>query len=158
MGTLPLAQSPVSNAHPLEGPHFFFFAPWRAGCPRWLWDPVACTQVGVFVGHQDWVNCLAFRPDGKQLLSGGSGGTLWLWDVATKSKQAGPGRVFLYAGLGLPLSLSLCIKLCGRLVCLNCSIIGRILPLRSGGTRKASKAWALGFRELILRESVHVLE
>jgi WD40 repeat protein len=34
-------------------------------------------------GHQDWVLCVAFSPNGKQLASGSKDDTIKLWDVAT---------------------------------------------------------------------------
>ena len=42
-------------------------------------------EVAVFpqLGHSDYVNSVAFSPDGKYALSGSRDNTLKLWDVAT---------------------------------------------------------------------------
>jgi WD40 repeat protein len=40
-------------------------------------------EVRSFKGHSDWVNSIAFSPDGKQILSGSSDRTVRLWDVAS---------------------------------------------------------------------------
>jgi WD40 repeat protein len=56
----------------------------------WLsrWDPVIRVwEVATgrlrfrLAGHQDTVNCLAFSPDGKLLLSGSNDGTALVWDL-----------------------------------------------------------------------------
>ena len=39
-------------------------------------------------GHSDWVNALAFSPDGGMLASGSSDGTLILWEAGVDAWQA----------------------------------------------------------------------
>src|SRR6266545_8026626 len=41
-----------------------------------------------FEGHQSFVHCVAFTPDGKKALSGGFDGTGILWDVRTGKQLA----------------------------------------------------------------------
>ena len=39
-------------------------------------------------GHVDQVNCVAFSPDGMQIVSGVDDKSVWIWSVATgKSKH-----------------------------------------------------------------------
>ena len=40
--------------------------------------------IAAFEGHTDWVLSMSFSPDGITFASGGSGGTIKLWDVVTK--------------------------------------------------------------------------
>jgi len=48
-----------------------------------LWDLEAGVERQRFEGHVDWVNDVAFSPDGKTVLSGSGDGTLVLWSVET---------------------------------------------------------------------------
>ncbi|MEG4520113.1 MULTISPECIES: WD40 domain-containing protein [unclassified Microcoleus] len=42
-----------------------------------------CSQpIQTLTGHQDWVESVAFSPDGKMLASGSWDRTIALWDVA----------------------------------------------------------------------------
>jgi len=50
------------------------------------WEMATGNEFGMMLtGHQDLVNCLAFSPDGKQLVSGSSDQTLKIWDLHTGS-------------------------------------------------------------------------
>jgi hypothetical protein len=46
--------------------------------------PPMTDQIGAFVGHDDLAMCVAFTPDGKQLLTGSYDRKMRLWDVATR--------------------------------------------------------------------------
>ena len=48
-----------------------------------LWDLESMTELRRFEGHTDWINGVAFAPDGTTALSGSGDATLILWDVAT---------------------------------------------------------------------------
>jgi WD40 repeat protein len=47
-------------------------------------DLESWTQAGVLAGHEGWVPCLEFTPDGRRALSGSVDGTLILWDVTSR--------------------------------------------------------------------------
>ncbi len=53
-----------------------------------LYDAATGQQVQSFPGHTGEVNCAAFRPDGRQLLTGSDDGTARLWDVASGGELA----------------------------------------------------------------------
>ncbi|HEY83786.1 MAG TPA: PQQ-binding-like beta-propeller repeat protein, partial [Chloroflexi bacterium] len=48
-----------------------------------LWDLTTRTELRRFDGHTDWVNGVAFSPDGKTILSSSGNGALILWNVET---------------------------------------------------------------------------
>ena len=48
-----------------------------------LWDLENGTEKARLEGHTDWVNSVAFSPDGETALSGSGDATIILWDVAT---------------------------------------------------------------------------
>jgi WD40 repeat protein len=48
-----------------------------------LWDLATDKEVGKLTGHTQWITCVNFSSDGKQLLSGSYDGTLRIWDVQT---------------------------------------------------------------------------
>jgi WD40 repeat protein len=56
-----------------------------------LFDPATDRQVRVLRGHAKEVRCVAFSPDGTQLVSGG--GELKVWDVATGQELLSLGSV-----------------------------------------------------------------
>lgn len=66
-----------------------------------LWDAVTGEKIGSFdasSGH--WppaVNSVAFSPDGKHALSGGSDGSIRVWDIASRSELK---RLRAHSGLG----------------------------------------------------------
>src|SRR6266446_4459650 len=43
---------------------------------------------GTLRGHQGWVLCVAFAPDGKTLVTGGQDGSVRLWDSSTRKERA----------------------------------------------------------------------
>lgn len=48
-----------------------------------LWDINTGKEIRTLIGHTNWVNSVAFSPDGKLLLSGGADCTIKLWQVHT---------------------------------------------------------------------------
>jgi WD40 repeat protein len=50
-----------------------------------LWEVATGKPAGEWKGHADWVLCLCYSADGKQLISGGYEGAL-LWDAAAGAK------------------------------------------------------------------------
>ena len=49
-----------------------------------LWGTSAITRVGVLSGHDSTVGTVAFAPGGKTIASGDEGGSIKLWNVATR--------------------------------------------------------------------------
>jgi WD40 repeat protein len=50
-----------------------------------LWEVASGREVRTLTGHTDWVNSVAFSPDGRLLASGSADYTIKLWEVATGS-------------------------------------------------------------------------
>ena len=55
---------------------------------RLRWEAATGKERATFRGHTNWVNSVAFSPDGKTLASGSWDRTIKLWDVATGKQQA----------------------------------------------------------------------
>src|SRR5262249_55656253 len=52
-----------------------------------VWDLQSMTKRATLTGHFGQVNCVAFSPDGKTLVSGGSDGTVRFWNVADRKME-----------------------------------------------------------------------
>ena len=48
-----------------------------------LWDVASGQEIKTFKGHTEAIFCVAFSPDGAQIVSGSGDNTLRLWDVAS---------------------------------------------------------------------------
>jgi hypothetical protein len=48
-----------------------------------LWNAESGTCIRTLTGHDDFINCVAFSPDGSALLSGDLSGSVCVWDIAT---------------------------------------------------------------------------
>jgi len=55
-----------------------------------LWDVATGTLKNTFTGHGDWVNSIAFSPDGTTLASGSSDGTVLLWTLTPQVPEPQP--------------------------------------------------------------------
>jgi len=47
-----------------------------------IWDVLSGQLVHKLTGHQPWVECVAFMPDGTGLVSGGGDGAMKYWDLS----------------------------------------------------------------------------
>jgi WD40 repeat protein len=54
-----------------------------------LWDVTSGKNIASLEGHTNMVRCVAFRPDGKALVTGSEDGTIRLWDMATVLGRGG---------------------------------------------------------------------
>ena len=79
-GDYGLARRTLDNLRPKAGEKDLRGFEWR-----YLWNLVQGDQLATLPGHQWIVTCAAFSPDGKQVVSGGMGGELRVWDVSTRS-------------------------------------------------------------------------
>jgi WD40 repeat protein len=52
-----------------------------------IWWPRRLLQLQ---GHQDWVDCVAFSPNGKHIVSGSHDKTIHIWDAETGQSLIGP--------------------------------------------------------------------
>jgi WD40 repeat protein len=48
------------------------------------------TPLASFTGHTDWVNSVAFSPDGQHIISGSSDQTICIWNAMSGKTAAGP--------------------------------------------------------------------
>ena len=64
-----------------------------------LWDVASGTLKATLKGHTDWVNSIAFSPDGQTLASGSWDMTVKLWDVTRQPKA--PKATLSYHGGGI---------------------------------------------------------
>ena len=54
-----------------------------ASSAAFIWDTASGKSVAVLDGHQDWVNSVAFSPDGLQVVTASSDATARIWDAQT---------------------------------------------------------------------------
>jgi WD40 repeat protein len=53
-----------------------------------LWDAVSGREIGSLNGKPNWIEALAFSPDGKRLACSGAGNSVKLWDVSERKELA----------------------------------------------------------------------
>ncbi|MEO0562460.1 MAG: hypothetical protein AAF125_10115, partial [Chloroflexota bacterium] len=53
----------------------------------YLWDVASGEIIHELAGHSDWVNSLAFSPDGTQIVSTSLDPTVYVWDVETGERR-----------------------------------------------------------------------
>lgn len=61
---------------------------WRSAGTGDLAQRAALTEAAVLKGHKNWVSCLAFSLDGRQLVSGGFDRSVLVWDLTGGSPTA----------------------------------------------------------------------
>src|SRR6516165_4246679 len=54
----------------------------------WLAGPAPARELLTLRGHNDWIGCVAFAPDGKTLATGSADRTVKLWDPAQRLEKA----------------------------------------------------------------------
>ena len=54
----------------------------------WLYDATTFREIALLTGHSDYLQGIAFSPDGSKLVSGAADNTIRLWDVATRTQIA----------------------------------------------------------------------
>ena len=70
----------------------------------WIWNSRTRKLVANWKGHNGWVWCVKFTPDGKGLMSGSVDGTVKYWDVSSLGiHEATSGRGTVVPGHSFPL-------------------------------------------------------
>ena len=70
----------------------------------WIWDSRTHKVIANWGGHENFVWCVKFTPDGKGLMSGSSDGAVKYWDVSSLgSHEAVSGKGLLTRGNSFPL-------------------------------------------------------
>src|SRR6185295_18224206 len=58
-----------------------------------VWDIESGETDAIYTGHREWVNAVAFSPDGKKLASGSVDGEIRIWDVPTRGPRREPQMI-----------------------------------------------------------------